>query len=223
MTMEEADALFMPRIVAEPGEDVPRLVYADFLEEHGFQERADFIRADIRNARTKDRCLDVPHIFCGACETCREWSIAGDLLMRKTDGVENSRLWSGEIHSRGLLTGFMRHESIQYYRGFVYCIRFSVEQLRRNVAWLVESQPITFIGVRHASPEQEPINPDNFEASFFVVARDEHGPRGYRYRNSIRQQIGDKRFDVFHETREAAEKVMSNFWFEYARLGRAGT
>jgi uncharacterized protein (TIGR02996 family) len=41
MTHDEA---FLRAILADPGDDGVRLAYADFLEEHGRLERADFIR-----------------------------------------------------------------------------------------------------------------------------------------------------------------------------------
>jgi uncharacterized protein (TIGR02996 family) len=38
------DEAFLQEIIANPDEDAPRLVYADYLEEHGDPDRADFIR-----------------------------------------------------------------------------------------------------------------------------------------------------------------------------------
>lgn len=38
------DAAFLAKIIANRGDDAPRLVYADWLEEHGHGERAEFIR-----------------------------------------------------------------------------------------------------------------------------------------------------------------------------------
>jgi uncharacterized protein (TIGR02996 family) len=45
-----ADAL-MAEVLANPDDDAPRLVYADWLEEHGDLDRATFIRAQIRQAQ----------------------------------------------------------------------------------------------------------------------------------------------------------------------------
>lgn len=41
--MSDADALMLA-ILTDPADDLPRLVYADYLEEHGEPERAEFIR-----------------------------------------------------------------------------------------------------------------------------------------------------------------------------------
>jgi uncharacterized protein (TIGR02996 family) len=46
------DAAFLDAIIASPDEDAPRLVYADFLEEHGQPERAEFIRLQCELAKT---------------------------------------------------------------------------------------------------------------------------------------------------------------------------
>jgi uncharacterized protein (TIGR02996 family) len=51
-TMKHPDwPAFLSAIVAEPADDTPRLVAADFLEENGDAERAAFIRAQIALAR----------------------------------------------------------------------------------------------------------------------------------------------------------------------------
>src|SRR5688500_13233559 len=48
--MDEAKAL-LKTICASPDEDTPRLVFADWLDEHGEHDRAEFIRAQIELAR----------------------------------------------------------------------------------------------------------------------------------------------------------------------------
>jgi uncharacterized protein (TIGR02996 family) len=45
------DQAFLRAILAEPDDDTPRLVYADWLDEHGQGERAEFIRLQIERAR----------------------------------------------------------------------------------------------------------------------------------------------------------------------------
>lgn len=50
------DLSFLAAIREDPGDDVPRLVYADWLEDHGNSERAEFIRIQIELARgVRDR------------------------------------------------------------------------------------------------------------------------------------------------------------------------
>jgi uncharacterized protein (TIGR02996 family) len=49
--MSEEEAL-LAAVYANPDDDTPRLVYADWLDEHGDAERAEFIRLQIERART---------------------------------------------------------------------------------------------------------------------------------------------------------------------------
>lgn len=44
MTAAGTDAAFLATIIERPDDDLPRLLYADWLEEHGQIERAEFIR-----------------------------------------------------------------------------------------------------------------------------------------------------------------------------------
>ena len=52
-----SDAALLAVIRAAPADDAPRLVYADWLDEHGQPERAEFIRVQIELARTNDPAL----------------------------------------------------------------------------------------------------------------------------------------------------------------------
>ncbi len=54
--MNEADAL-LAAVLAEPHDDTPRLVYADWLDEHGQPERAEFIRVQVELARNPTLAL----------------------------------------------------------------------------------------------------------------------------------------------------------------------
>ena len=46
------DDAFLAAIVDRPDDDLPRLVYADYLDETGDAERAEFIRVQCDLART---------------------------------------------------------------------------------------------------------------------------------------------------------------------------
>src|SRR5262249_33453659 len=46
------DEVFLEDILAQPDDDLPRLIYADWLEDHGNAGRAEFIRVQCRLART---------------------------------------------------------------------------------------------------------------------------------------------------------------------------
>src|SRR5436309_2100877 len=51
MSTEQA---FLADIVAHPDDDGPRLIFADWLDEHGQADRAAFIRAQIERLRLKE-------------------------------------------------------------------------------------------------------------------------------------------------------------------------
>jgi uncharacterized protein (TIGR02996 family) len=51
--MTTPDDAFLRAIVARPDDDTPRLVYADWLEEHGDADRAEFIRGQCELERLK--------------------------------------------------------------------------------------------------------------------------------------------------------------------------
>jgi uncharacterized protein (TIGR02996 family) len=61
--MTEREAL-LAAVLANPKDDVVRLVYADWLEENGEPAHAMFIRAEIEIAKTG-------HRWCGVCNLCR--------------------------------------------------------------------------------------------------------------------------------------------------------
>jgi uncharacterized protein (TIGR02996 family) len=80
--VSERDA-FMAAILANPADDVSRLVYADFLEEYGERDRAEFIRTqyelerlraeqtDLFNDETDwHRCTGISATWCPNCGDC---------------------------------------------------------------------------------------------------------------------------------------------------------
>jgi uncharacterized protein (TIGR02996 family) len=60
--MSDRDAL-IAAILANPDEDTPRLMYADWLDEHGEAPRAEFIRVQCELARQRAAEADLPESF----------------------------------------------------------------------------------------------------------------------------------------------------------------
>jgi uncharacterized protein (TIGR02996 family) len=52
--MDQRQAL-LQAIIESPADDLPRLVYADWLEEHGEADRAELIRVQIKLAGFSER------------------------------------------------------------------------------------------------------------------------------------------------------------------------
>ena len=61
--MTSDDETFLAAICAHPADDVPRLVYADYLEEHDQPERAHFIRLQCELASLTEQHPDYYRLF----------------------------------------------------------------------------------------------------------------------------------------------------------------
>ena len=76
----DAEAL-LRAVCAAPGDDAPRLVFADYLDEHGEPERAEFVRIQCELTRIES----ADHGDCGGtdsrwpCPLCQ----SGDALRRR--------------------------------------------------------------------------------------------------------------------------------------------
>src|SRR5687768_12418256 len=81
-----------------PHEDTPRLVYADWLQEHGHPERAEFVRVQCERARL-DEWDDAPRI---------------EVLKKREEALwkPNAKAWKADLPKAIQNAGFRR--------GFVY-------------------------------------------------------------------------------------------------------
>jgi len=117
--MSDEDAL-LAAIIADPDEDTPRLVYADWLDENGQEERAEFIRLQIARRCTMRDCS--AKLFPFLVHYPDEWTRFGreaELLARNWDAwAEPFRPWT--------------HGSLFFHRGFV-------EELTCGAAALVDN------------------------------------------------------------------------------------
>jgi uncharacterized protein (TIGR02996 family) len=89
-------AALIAAIRAAPDDDAPRLVYADWLDEHGQPERAEFIRVQCELARR-----DAPDLR----------SREAELLAAHHDAFAGLLLFPGLRFRfrRGFITGFLAH------------------------------------------------------------------------------------------------------------------
>jgi uncharacterized protein (TIGR02996 family) len=60
------DAAFLATILDSPDDDAPRLVYADWLDEQGEGDRAEFIRLQVREARMEPGDPELPGVHARA-------------------------------------------------------------------------------------------------------------------------------------------------------------
>lgn len=173
--MTERDQL-LRRILDDPADDGARLVYADWLDEHGENERAEFIRVEIELAdtgltecdqkvvktRDDERRWQVQRLKCGKCRFC-------ELERRAEQFHETPELWKliiGDVPF-GYSHTSRHHLQFRHNDGFVWPALFTrrgfVDRLHTNVhAFLscdhkdvFSCQPVTqvILGDRHPAHE----------------------------------------------------------------------
>jgi uncharacterized protein (TIGR02996 family) len=112
MTPEEA---FIQSIREAPADDAPRLIYADWLEEHGQADRAEFIRIQCQLARGNVSNPELPSDFlslqaraeCLLKSNWQSWvSPLGEIVGPRYDRY--GEIWIGEGYRSGRLGLFPR-------------------------------------------------------------------------------------------------------------------
>lgn len=124
---------FLAEIAASPDDDLPRLVYADWLEERG-DPRGEFIRVQCELARDPDD----PHL------SARE----AELLASHRDD------WLREIMEA-------KPTHVEFRRGFIHCVTFTGERFLRYASQIFAAVPViqslTLQRCRKGCPELELI------------------------------------------------------------------
>lgn len=137
----DGDAL-LRAICEQPWENTPRLIYADWLEENGQPERAEFIRLQIElegippskrcNALQYDRAIELER----KCDPPLAELLAGQLRWPE-------RLWSAELPAR---EGVVWQEG--YIRGFRYVVAFaSMMAVRNHADAVMMASPVEDVAV----------------------------------------------------------------------------
>ncbi|MBI1917087.1 MAG: TIGR02996 domain-containing protein [Planctomycetes bacterium] len=121
MTREDA---FLEAIIEEPDDDGLRLIYADWLEEHGGEARAEFIRVQIERARLPDT-------------DARQW----DLAERERELLaEHEANWTAALRPFVRRCGFRR--------GFVEEITVNAQPLVYHAQTIFRLAPVRHLAVR---------------------------------------------------------------------------
>src|SRR5689334_13304664 len=97
-----SDRLGMIHAIHEqPGDDLPRLAYADWLDEHGDADRAEFIRVELRLARLPREDAEFRALF------------ARDLELIKQHKDEWFGTWRHQWNGYEVRRGFIEEVSAQ--------------------------------------------------------------------------------------------------------------
>jgi uncharacterized protein (TIGR02996 family) len=130
MSMHEA---FLQSIIEAPDDDVPRLAYADWLEENGDQTRAEFIRVQCRLATTDEDDPQRREL------QRREYELLAD----------HCGAWAGPLVGRVFRWKFRR--------GFVEQLKLNAEQFRKGAKWLLDFAPIRDLQVWNSGLELDEV------------------------------------------------------------------
>lgn len=163
--MTDRDAL-LAAILAQPKEDTPRLVYADWLEENGQPERAEFIRLQIELAllavtiaqlggeekireRLNNRTLRVmsPTLVEIYETRLHQWY---ELRRRERELIDSHGYSWFPAQQYGLLWGVTneplsdgdRRQHITFSRGFISAITCTWDSWRTHAAAILRAQPV---------------------------------------------------------------------------------
>jgi uncharacterized protein (TIGR02996 family) len=119
---------FLRDVIAHPDDDAPRLIYADWLDENGDPDRAEFIRLQIDRARA-----------CGHAPSQRERQLL----------VENEPRWTGPLH--GIV------QRARFARGFVEQVFVLAENFLRHGEALFQLAPVRHVVFTKVRPDWRPL------------------------------------------------------------------
>jgi uncharacterized protein (TIGR02996 family) len=175
--MTERDAL-LKAVCDHPGDDIPRLVFADWLQEHGEDKRADFIRLQIQfdrgtfqpseEAELKNRLQKL-----SARKAAWELEIPRAVQIGFSRGfIERACLLSGDDVGRALVSAPIRSLSIRAPVDLIAVMRVPLvarlELLSLNDAQVRRADVEEFL--RHDWPK----HPGRLELTFDVAGDDLH-------------------------------------------------
>ena len=131
---------FIAAIIANPQDDLTRLIYADYLDAHGDAERSEFIRVQCELATT-ERCYaeDFPTEINGlqqavhGCKRCKAKRRERELLIR------NGGEWTAIRIGEGVVRSF---PSESMTRGFISSITCSSEDWFRHAEAITQATPL---------------------------------------------------------------------------------
>jgi uncharacterized protein (TIGR02996 family) len=171
--MTERDALIRA-ICSNPVEDTPRLVYADWLDEHEESERAEFIRIQIAVARTP-----TPGLRARERQLWEMWYI----LSRNVDQFD----MSGHVANFNIVeprlpfspVGGATHGVVR--RGFLDSLTLTAANLESHASAIFSLSPIQAVNLIGIAPA--PIDPPDdgesgevWHAAWFRRSVDQHEP-----------------------------------------------
>jgi uncharacterized protein (TIGR02996 family) len=154
--MSDGEAL-LRAILEQPWEDTPRLAYADWLDEYGDPERAEFIRVQIRLAATGGapdpmctKCFggggwfDTQAMKPTPCQNCHKKPTQRSRELSNTHWQK----WYGVPRTGGA-------DFPEWHRGFVCRIAMPCETFLKQAAAIFALHPVQIVRLEGKCPDRE--------------------------------------------------------------------
>lgn len=148
--MLATDAGFLEAICADPADTSVRLIYADWLQEHGGNEYAEFIRVQVELADLEGRMKnlstgEVKPLRCddkGHWLTCPDTEKCEALRRREAELLEHNWMaWAGQELLR-FVNFYGRRGAPAFRRGFVEVVECRCDQWMEHGPAIVRRQPV---------------------------------------------------------------------------------
>jgi len=160
-------------ILDAPAEDAPRLIYADWLEENGDPDRAEFIRVQYELAQVDDeivtlgkcQCLPDPTVPCPRCREGKRrdlWWQRDKLRQRVAILLSNpcadfayqsnAFRWLEPLTSAGILLGVSWLDVAVFRRGFIQSVACPKDDWIRHGPAIVRQHPVERVTLSDVEP-----------------------------------------------------------------------
>ncbi len=152
-------------VLAHPGDDAPRLVFADWCEDNGEPERAEFVRLQLEMAA---RAADG--------RRARECSWGGTCCCRshKLERRE-AQILDGTPHF--LRVGIPAAFSVEFRRGFVESVRCTLAAWQKHGPAVVRAHPVTRAALTDRRPYASP-RPGGTDVHIYGWCDNDNGQAG---------------------------------------------
>mgnify|MGYP001566510381 CR=1 FL=1 len=214
--MTVTDPGLLKTIIDNPGDDAPRLILADWLEDYGESERAEFIKAQVELATAPECCGKRQPGHKRTCVRCRPFD---GLHRRERELLSSWWKWEDRwanhvwrIHSsesRILLGSELPFMELHYRRGFIDEIRCTMFDWFAHGPAIVSQHPVK----RVTLTDKEPFLSDGRYYWTRSYYRDYHHRLPDDLYDALVETSGTWRFD----TRQAAMDAISTACIHLAR------
>ena len=125
----DESAALLRNVIENPDDDPPRLVYADWLQERGDDDRAEFIRVQVE------------------AHGCADEARRSELEKRAAELLRAHREWYKEVQA-------WAREYARFRRGFVAEVSGTARQLLSGIKGVLKRAPVTTLDIRIPFPQE---------------------------------------------------------------------